>query len=228
VQRHFVLVSLPFLLTGLLGCGAASESPASRELGQGLQVSPNGTVDTATYAISGPNDFASAGTVPVGSSPEVPVVVSHLPVGVGYELELNATASDGIVTCQGSATFDVADSSATLTLVVHLECAVASGDLDAEATLNACPVIDGLSANPVAVVLGGVSSLSVAAHDSDNGPSPLAYSWTVNGVKLPKQKASTLSFACSSAGQVTIAAGVSDGDPDPSCADAMSITVSCE
>jgi hypothetical protein len=197
-------------------------------LGYGLQVWPNGSVTTATYTISGPNGFASAGTVAVGDSADVPVVVSHLPVGHGYELDLGALASDGVTVCDGTKTFDVTDSSATLTLLVHLECAVPKGELEIQATFNTCPVLDGLTASPTSLMLGGVSSLEVTAHDSDHGPAALAYSWAVNGVKLPRQIAPALSFACSSLGAVTIAATVSDGDPKPTCVDVSNATVSCE
>jgi hypothetical protein len=182
----------------------------------------------ATYAIAGPNGFASAGTVPVGDSADVPVVLSHLPIGQGYELDLSATASDGVTVCDGNTTFDVADASATFTVVVHLDCAVPSGDVSVEATLNICPVVDGVDALPNSLTLGGVSSLSVAAHDSDHAPGPLAYAWAVNGIKLPRQTASTLGFACSSAGQITITASVSDGDPNPTCADSLGVQVSCQ
>ncbi len=228
MHRRFALLWLPSLLIGLVGCGEGHAKKVGGSAGQGLQVSPDASVTLATYTITGPNGFASAGTVPVGDSPDVPIVVSHLPVGQGYVLDLNATASDGVIVCEGSTTFDVTDINATLTITVHLTCAVPSGDVDLETSLNNCPVLDGLDASPLALYLGGVSSLVVSAHDSDNGPAPLAYSWRVNGVKLPSQTAPTLSFACSSVGQVTIAATVSDGDTNPACADSASVQVSCE
>jgi hypothetical protein len=226
-MHKLALLLLPALL-GVVGCGDERSSSDRSSVRQGLQVAPDAFVTTATYTITGPNGFASAGTVPVGDSPDVAVVVSHLPVGQGYVLSLSATASDGVIECRGSTSFGVVDAGATLTIVVHLECAVPSGDVDVQSTLNLCPVLDGLDASPLALRLGGVSSLAVAAHDSDNGPTPLAYSWRVNGVRLPNQTASALSFACSSLGEVTITATVSDGHPDPACAASASAKVSCE
>ena len=228
MQKHLAFMCLPSVLISLGGCGEARSNPVGGAFGQGLQVSPDASVTTATYAISGPNGFARTGIVRVGDSADVPVMVSPLPVGRGYRLDLSATASDGVIGCTGRTNFDVADSSATLTLIVHLECAVPSGGVDLQTKVNLCPVLDGLSASPLALRLGGVSSLSMAGHDSDNGPARLAYSWSVNGVSLPRQTRPTLSFACSSVGEVTIAATVSDGDPDPTCADSSSVKVSCE
>jgi hypothetical protein len=229
MQQSFALKCLRFCIVGFVGCGEAQPSVAAGgSVEQGLQLPSGASVSVATYAISGPNDFASAGTVPVGDTADVPVVVSHLPVGQGYELAVSATASDGLTVCEGSTTFDVTDGAATLSLIAHLECAVPSGELDFQAIVNICPVLDGLSASPSSLNLGGMSRLVVAAHDSDSGPAPIAYSWSLNGVKLPRQSAPTLSFSCSSLGEVTIAALVSDSDPNPSCADSSSIKVTCE
>jgi len=102
------------------------------------------------------------------------------------------------------------------------------GNANVAAVFNRCPVLDGLTAGPISLLVGGVSNLAVLAHDSDNGPAPLAYSWAVNGVLLPQQNASTLAFTCSAKGAFTITASVSDGDPTPACSDASSVTVSCE
>ena len=164
----------------------------------------------------------------VGETPEVQVVVSHLPAGQGYQLQVSALASDGVTECDGTTTFDVVDSSARLTLTVHLECAVPTGDVSVAATVNLCPVVDGLSASPLTVTLGGVSTLQIEAHDSDNRPAPLSYRWRVNGFTLPGQTAPTLSFFCSSPGNLAITGTVSDGDPNPSCASSATATVSCQ
>jgi hypothetical protein len=85
-----------------------------------------------------------------------------------------------------------------------------------------------LDASPMDLALGGVARLTLSAHDTDTGPAPLAYGWTVNGIKLTKQTGTSLGFACSSAGEVTIAATVSDGDPDPACADTSAVKVNCQ
>ena len=48
-------------------------------------------------------------------------------------------------------------------------------------TLNVCPTIDGIAANPAEVNVGGSIALSVAAHDSDAGPAALGYAWAASG-----------------------------------------------
>ena len=228
MQKQFAWVFWPTLLIALVGCSQNNFNGSAGSFGQGLQVSPTASVTQATYTITGPNGFASAGTVPVGETPDVSVTVSNLPLGGGYQLFVSGTASDGMTVCDGSATFDVAELNETRTIVVHVTCGIPVGDVSIEATLNVCPVLDGLSANSVSLNLGGSTRLDVSAHDSDNGPGLLAYSWSVNGVKLSQQTSPSLNFSCTSRGDVNVAATVSDGDPTPGCADSSSVKVSCQ
>jgi hypothetical protein len=229
VKAHRTRIGFLAMLVSL-GCSthAPTSDPDGGSFGLGLQVASGATLSNASYTIEGPNGFLSAGSVAVGASPDVPVTVSHLPLGSGYLLSIDATASDGVTVCSGSTSFDVADSAATFSVIVHLDCAVPSGDVNVQATLNICPVIDGIDASPTDVKRGGVSQLTLFAHDSDTGPSSLSYSWAVNGIKLARQTAPTLSFTCTSRGDVTITAGVSDGDPDPTCADSSAVKVTCQ
>ncbi len=211
----------------ILSCSQGSTgSEDAGAIGLALQVSPGNNVSSATYTISGPNGYESAGTVAVGDSPDVPVVVQHLPNGVGYQMEVSGTASDGVTQCQGTASFDVANN-ATSTVLVHLVCGVPSGDLQLNGTINICPMLDGLSANPSAIRVGGTAALTTTAHDADNGPAPLSYQWSANGALL-KTPGPNLTFACSSPGDVTIKVVLSDGDPSPGCADQLSVNLRCD
>ncbi len=230
---HQLRVSALSLLTlctalSILSCGQASTDgeKGAGAIGLALQVSPGNTVSNATYTISGPNGYTSAGTVAVGDSPDLPVVVQHVPNGIGYEMVVSGTASDGVTHCEGSASFDVANN-ATSTVLVHLVCGVPSGALQINGTFNICPMLDGLSANPNAIRLGGTAALTTTAHDSDNGPAPLSYEWSANGVVL-RTTGPNLTFACSSAGDVAIQVALSDGDSSPGCADHLAVTIRCD
>jgi hypothetical protein len=195
-------------------------------VGFGLELSPGVTVTQAVYTISGPNGFFSAGNVAVGESADLLVPVGVLPIGNGYELILSAPASDGQTICEGNSLFDVANSNPT-TVTVQLACAIPSGDLAVTATLNICPMIDSLGASPTDVTLAGTIAVTSAAHDSDFGPSPLSYKWTINGAPLPPQVAPNLNFACSQAGTFNFTLSVSDGDITPGCADSLSVLARC-
>lgn len=219
---------LVFGLLGASGCGERSSNGPEQSAavgGQALVVSPGVTVNVATYTVSGPNGFASAGSVPVGSSPDLVIVLSGLPVGSGYELDAFATASDGVTTCEATTLFDVTGSSTSVT--AHLVCGVPSGDVNVTGTLNVCPILDGLNALPTEAVIGGHASLVASAHDTDNGPSPLTYKWTTNGAPLGNHPQATLTFTCTTAGPVTVKVSVSDGDPDSACGDSLTASLMC-
>ena len=222
MRRVFVLFcAIPLLA----GCGEARSNPDRGALVQGLQVSPDASLTSATYEIKHRmGAVVRTGTVAVGDSPDVPVTVSDLPVDTEYELKVKGLASDGEIECEGEVEFDVPNAGATLTVIVRLVCDGGFGYLDLESTWNVCPVLDGLTASPLALRLGGISSMYCEAHDSDNAPTPLSYSWTANGVALTGQTAPTLGFSCNSLGPVTISASVSDGQ----CSDSANVEVSCE
>lgn len=216
-------------LVCLVACGqapGAGSSGRSGAVGLGLQLSPGVTVSQASYTISGPNGFFSAGNVAVGESAELVVAVGTLPIGAGYELNLNAPASDGLTICEGKSVFDVSDGNPQ-SVTVHLQCAVPSGDLAVTASVNICPMIDSLGASPTDVKVGGLVALTSAAHDSDLGPSPLSYKWTINGAALPPQSAANLNFACSQQGTFNFTLSVSDGDITPGCVDNLSVVAHC-
>src|SRR5882724_5654908 len=94
---------------GVTACGQGA-APDRADLhgasGEALQISPGVTVTSATYHVHNDNGFSSAGTVPVGDSPDVSVTVSGVPVATGYEMDLVATASDNMSVCMGTTPFD--------------------------------------------------------------------------------------------------------------------------
>ena len=94
-------------------------------------------------------------------------------------------------------------------------------------TINVCPVADGITANPADIGVGFPVSLTIAAHDPDGGPSPLAYSWSATSGSFTGGTTATPTFVCT-AGPVTLTASVSDGDPSSACAATESVLVTCD
>jgi hypothetical protein len=211
----------------LAGCGQGpldkGGGPAAAT-GQALEISPGVTVSSASYRIVGPNGFTSAGTVSVGNSADVPVMVAGVPIANGYELDLAATASDGTTVCEGSTSFDVT-TSGPFTVVVHLTCGIPTGQIQVTGGTNTCPVLDLLEAVPAELRVGGRVTLHTGAHDSDNGPASISYKWFANGHVISGQTQPTLMFTCTSAGVVTITASVSDGDA--ACTDSLTAPLTC-
>jgi hypothetical protein len=207
------------------GSGQLADDGETGRVGLALQIAPGVSLSSAGYSISGPNSFSSSGTVNVGQTSDVPVVLTGLPIGVGYTLAVNGTASDGIAVCTGSAPFNVSASMMS-TVVVHLVCRQppVAGGVNIAGTTNVCPVLDGLSASPSAARVGGVIQLAAIDHDTDGGPMPLALTWSSSDGSL-SGSAATQPFTCPSIGVFTITAVVSDGEH--ACDDTLALTVTC-
>ncbi|HEY5373493.1 MAG TPA: hypothetical protein VIK01_07385, partial [Polyangiaceae bacterium] len=139
-----------------------------------------------------------------------------------------ATSTDGVSQCAGSASFNVV-AHATTSVSVHLTCheTVKTGSVLVNGSLNQCPAIDGISASPAEVLVGGSLALGVAAHDSDSAPSPLSYHWTASSGVLSDASAAAPRFTCTSAGTASITVSASDGDTASNCADTGTVTVTC-
>jgi hypothetical protein len=193
-----------------------------------LQIAPGLNINTASYAITGPNGFTKSATVDVSHSSTLSVTVGGLPVGTGYHVNLTSTATDGTTTCLGSATFDVAARVTTL-VTLSLDCHLppTAGSVQINGVTNVCPTIDGIGANPGEALVGSSIALTGAAHDTDAGPSPLSYAWAATGGMLSSAAAQNPTFTCASAGTASITLTVSDGDPQAGCADTMTAQVTC-
>ena len=226
-----MLSSAAFLVGG---CSESSPSTATvNNAGVGsvdVAVVQGGvTLTSVGYTISGPNGFSSTGTINVASSNTISAVIGGIPAGNGYTIALSATGTDGATTCAGSATFNVT-AGAVATVAVTLDChqPAKTGSVAVNGTINICPVADGLSANPSDVAVGFPIALAIAAHDLDNGPSPLTYSWTAPSGSFSNAASATPTFVCNMPGPVTLTATASDGDATAGCAATMSVVVTCE
>ncbi|HVW27418.1 MAG TPA: hypothetical protein VHC69_18770 [Polyangiaceae bacterium] len=205
-----------------------SSSTTTGSVGLELQVGSGAVVNTASYTITGPNGFTKSGTIDVSNSTTLTAVIGGLPAGQGFSISVTATATDGATTCSGSATFNVTARSTT-SVTVALDChePPQKGSVMVTGTTNVCPVADGVSANPANVAVGSTIALEGLGHDSDNGPSPLAYRWSASSGTFDDATSRTPTFTCTAAGSATITLTVSDGDTSAGCADSLTATVQC-
>ena len=218
------------------GCGvskpaaqlAADDTVQGGSVALQLQGAANLTIASVTYTLTGPGSFSRTGVVDVSHSSTVSLTIGGIPAGVGYSIALAATASDGTTTCAGSAAFDVT-AGLTSAVAVHLICLepARTGSVSIGGTINVCPVVDGIGANPGEVTLGGTIALTGLAHDADSGPSPLSYRWNASGGAIDNPTIPTPTFTCTAVGPVVVTLAVSDGDATPGCADAQSVTIQC-
>jgi hypothetical protein len=230
-------VTLTSAATLLVGCssqpiddptGSTAPNEHTGSIGLALQAAPGFAINTVSYAITGPKGFSKAGTIDVSNSTKISALIGPLPVGKGFSVTLSADAVGGVGSCTGSASFDiVARQTTPVTVRVTCHEAARSGSVLINGQLNVCPVVDGLSASPGEVAVGGSIALGVTAHDSDAGPKPLRYLWKASSGTLSNDAVASPTFTCTVPGSVVLSVSVSDGDPTADCADTSSLVVEC-
>jgi acid phosphatase len=204
----------------------SSESDTVGSIGLALTLASGASLNSVSYQITGPT--SKAGTIDLSHSTTLSAVISGLSAGGGYSIALNGTTTDGNTSCMGSGSFTVT-AHQTTSVMVNLDCheGAKTGSVSVNGVINVCPTIDGVSASPGEVLVGGKIALSGTAHDSDNGPSPLSYQWTASSGTLAGANTASATLTCTVAGTVTVTLTVSDGDPAASCADKSTATVIC-
>ena len=117
---------------GLLGCASPPAESAATDPGRepaadvgsasfALTIGGGFQFDQVTYDISG-NGFHRAATLDVSTSATFSTLVSGIPFGAGYTAALTANdVAHKLMSCRGSATFDVA-STATVPVTVAMTC----------------------------------------------------------------------------------------------------------
>jgi phospholipase C len=221
------------------GCSSAGSSHDPNTSGSGsngnedvgsiglqLQVGTGVTLNTLSYTITGPGSFSRMGTIDVSNSTTISAIIGGIPFGSGYMISVSGKSLEGTATCGGSATFNVT-SAATTQVAIHVTCGVQppTGTVSISGTVNACPTITSIGASPAEVTTGSSLALSATATDADDGPSPLAFSWTATGGSLTNPSSANAIFTCAAAGTATITLAVNDGDS--TCSTHQSVNVTC-
>jgi hypothetical protein len=235
-QNSTMLALGLFTLTGLAACGtqngkgdptaAGDETVGTIDLE--LQLANGNTLASATYTITGPNGFARTGSINIEDATRISALIGAIPPGTGYSITISATSVEGSDSCTGSATFSVtAGQTANVPVAILCREAARTGSVLVNGTLNLCPTVDGIGANPAEVHIGGTIALSALAHDSDAGPSALSYAWAASDGTLGSASGKNTTLTCDEEGPVTVTVTVSDGDPSASCANTETALVTC-
>ncbi|HVW29277.1 MAG TPA: lamin tail domain-containing protein [Polyangiaceae bacterium] len=213
------------------GCSTDSEfvsdsasNPGLGSIGLSLQLASGATLNSVSYTITGPSRFSRTGTLDVSQSTILTATIGDLPAGSGFSIALDGTTTDGGTHCGGTASFNVT-AGMTTAVSVHLTCnePAHTGSVLVNGVLDVCPTVDGISASPAEVSVGSSLALSATAHDSDGGPTALAYHWTTTGGTLSAADVQNPSLTCTAAGAFTVSVTVTDGN----CGDTSSATVTC-
>jgi hypothetical protein len=231
IKRERVLL-LTLLASGSLlgGCGLGASDGVTGTSSNGgvgsvalaLQVTPGITINSFSYTLAGPS--SRMGTINVANSTTVSTLLSAIPVGMGYTVALNGTATDGTTTCTGtSGSFNVG-AAQTTTVTVAIDCNRAhnTGSVLLKGTINVCAEVGSVSAAPP---VGATIALTATADDPDMGPMPFTYAWTTSSGTISDPTAPNPVLTCSQPGTVNLTVTVTDGDA--ACHDSFAVTVDC-
>ena len=164
--------------TCFAGCGQQADTgdtPSASDESVGkvdldLQLANGSTLNSASYIITGPGGFSRSGSIDVSQSSSITALIGGIPAGTGYSITISGTSTDASTSCSGSAGFSiVVGQTASVTVPVLCREASRTGSVLVNGTLNICPTVDGIGANPAEVHVGGTIALSALAHDSDAG-----------------------------------------------------------
>jgi len=223
------------LCLALAGCSSSapqsSQSPTEQTAGEGslgLTLSSGATLTSVNYTIIGPASFSKAGSLDVSNSTTISGLIGGIPAGSGYAITLSASTADALLSCSGSATFNVVARQTTpVSVAVICKELPKTGNVLVNGVLNVCPVVDGISITPSELVIGASVVVNATAHDSDAAPSSLSYQWTASSGTLSSATAQNPTFTCTAAGAATLTLRLSDGDATADCADTATATVTC-
>ena len=144
-----------------------SDAPRTKLTQKGAWASPCSSrsgvsLDTVSYSITGPASFARSGTIDVSHSADRLGHHRRPARWRGLHDRADVDARLAARQCAGSAPFSVT-AGATTGVTVHLQCheAPTTGSVLVNGTINQCAVVDGLSASPAEVRVGG--SIALAA-----------------------------------------------------------------
>jgi hypothetical protein len=206
------------------GCANDAGDAGTRTVRLNLDFGSGVTLSSVDYVLTRANSgFSRTGSLVVGDQAIVTATFQNLPPGKGYTIAVTGTASDGASTCQGEVMFDVTtnmNAASITTLQIPLTC---TGLAAVSATVNICPIVDGLSALPLQVTVGGSITLVAAAHDPDGAPGPLAASWTADGGTLSNLSTTGATFTCTAPGTFNVGVTITDG----ACSDTSTLAVVC-
>jgi hypothetical protein len=216
--------ALATCLVLVLGCGGRDAPQPTDSIQLELDFGGGVTLTSVTYDLTGPNGFVERmGPLTVGSSDTVIGNFGSppLPAGMGYDVKVNGTATDGVSTCTGEVVFNMPRPNV---LQIPLTC---TGIVSVSGTITVCPTIDSLEAVPSEVLVGSSIQLTLAAHDPDTAPAALTAAWSAPPGTLMNTSTTGATFTCTTAGSFVVSVSVDDGTPDMQCTDSASVNVVC-
>jgi len=225
MKRLIVLlgVGLAFIA---LGCATDTQTADNTgALSLDLTIVDGVEVDEVDWEITD-GAFAQAGTTDVSApGSTASLEVFGLPAGPGYLVEMWATSVNGVVSCRGSADFEVRVGQVT-PVMLYLNCKLAEalGGVRVNGKFNICAELVQVVISPLQTSVGNDIDVAALAFDEE-GDTP-TYQWTATGGSMADPSAAVTTYTCEEVGNQAITIEVSD-DGGEYCTDSWTIHVTC-
>ena len=203
-----------------------------------LKLSSTTSIDSVDYLISGNGIVPITASIDVSKFNTASALVSGIPAAKGYSVELDATSTNGAVSCAGTTNVDVVEGNTTQANIV-LQCSDSrgTGAVTITGSFDNCPVVTSYMATRLSAPLNGVVTLTAKGADLDGDPlvdlavsPPRTFVWTqtptvgaLGTVTTPDSRSANTTFTCNTMGTTMLSVAISDG----TCGDKATISVSC-
>jgi len=213
----------------ILDCTDRDPKTTQGSVKMDLRISSTAKIDTISYLVSGNGISPLTGQIDVSKSMTASATVRGIPAGKKYQVQLDASTSDGSVTCAGSLEIDVKGGMTALASV-NMQCSDtrSTGTVSISGTFDNCPAVTAAAALPVTAVVNDMINLQATAVDLDGDG--LTFRWrqstdlgTLGAVAMTSPRSATSTFRCAAAGMTTLTVTASDG----TCDDSASIPITC-
>jgi len=222
------LVLLVFGALTAVGC-TTDQAPGGENTGSlslDLTVAGDFEIDEVLWKITGgdmPDMMGTINTSAPGSTASVEVF--GIPEGDGYLIEMEATSTDGELTCKGSAMFDI-DVGQVTEVHVMLNCKKPErfGGVRVNGKFNICAELTKVVVSPLQTSVGNDIDLASAAVDQEGDT--IAYQWSSNSGSIADPMAANTTYTCTTEGDDEITITVSD-DGFIHCMSSWTVPVTC-
>lgn len=208
------------------GCSSETSQSETGSLSLALTLVDGFDIDEVSWTITGGEMPDMSGVVDT-SAPDstASVEVFGIPEGDGYLITMEATSTDGDLSCKGSANFDITAGAVT-DVHVMLNCTLPEqfGGVRVNGKFNVCTVLTKAVVAPLQTSVGNDIDLQAEAHDHEGDP--IAYQWSASNGSIANPNAATTTYTCTQAGNDVIRIAVSDDQFDY-CISSWSVLVTC-
>ncbi|MEM7435926.1 MAG: hypothetical protein AAF436_12295 [Myxococcota bacterium] len=216
------------ILPALAGCASEPNASdrATGSLSLDLTISGGVEIDEVMWAISGGDMPDMSGTIDTSApGSTASVEVFGLPPGTDYAIDMQATSTDGELTCEGSGTFDISAAAVTeVHVMLNCEQPARFGAVRVNGKLNLCAELTKVVVSPLQASVGNGIDLQSAAVDEEGDS--VEYLWTSGSGQIDDPSAANTTYTCTGAGDDQVTVTVSD-DGFSDCVSEWTVPVTC-